>query len=307
MTFDLAFDLARFNLEWLESLEEVRYHGGCNDGWCAAFAVAHLLKKPDLDLRAVAYGQPLEPITKRTLFVDWCPPSEWLEEQDPELVGIIDHHATAEGTIFWWRGKGGRALYDADHSGAYLACECLIRALSSLTAERLFVPWYVLYVEDRDLWRWSLPKSREVNAYLATIPHTLADWAGVGSANWVSPEVVHQGTGALKAIDEYVKKTAAQGFLASIDKHDIPIVNASYQHGSEVADELMRTTGADMAAYFFLRPDGKWQYGFRSRAAIDCSVVAKASGGGGHKNAAGCQTNGPIHEYIGPLNEGAQR
>lgn len=289
-----------FTRECLLGVEEVRYHGGCNDGWLSAYAAHYLINKyrgRQVDLVSMTYGAPIPPITRPTLFVDWCPPIEWLKTQDQvDLIGIIDHHQTAEPAIKYWQDRGGKVVFDVHHSAARLTWE---QYYVNVNPDGVYCPWEVAYVEDRDLWRFQLDHSREINAYLATVPHTVAAWSAIAllSSERLPSLVLDAARGAYAAINEYVAKTAAQGFVATIDDIMMPIVNATYQHGSEVAEELMRVTGDHVAAYFFQRQDGKWQYGFRSAPHFDCSVIAKKYGGGGHKNAAGCQVDAPIHVH----------
>lgn len=57
---------------------------------------------------------------------------------------------------------------------------------------------------------------------------------------------------------------------------------------SEVGERLLEMhPQAPFSAYYMDRNDGKRQWGLRSRPDFDCSVIAKAMGGGGHKCAAG--------------------
>ena len=43
------------------------------------------------------------------------------------------------------------------------------------------MPLLLLYVQDRDLWRWELEHSREVNATLVLIAHDFAAWDRLAS------------------------------------------------------------------------------------------------------------------------------
>jgi len=66
-----------------------------------------------------------------------------------------------------------------------------------------------------------------------------------------------------------------------------PVANATVFF-SEVGEALLdMNPTAPFSAYYSDRGDGKRQWGLRSRPEFDCSVVAKAFGGGGHKQAAG--------------------
>ena len=50
----------------------------------------------------------------------------------------------------------------------------------------------------------------------------------------------------------------------------------------------------EAAAFFKEVADGDWRVSLRSKGAVDVGAIARALGGGGHTNAAGCNTRGPI-------------
>jgi nanoRNase/pAp phosphatase (c-di-AMP/oligoRNAs hydrolase) len=70
-----------------------------------------------------------------------------------------------------------------------------------------------------------------------------------------------------------------------MDGHKVRVVNATVLF-SEIAGELAEDS--PFGACYFDRHDGKRQWSLRSRdGGVDVSEIAKAHGGGGHKNAAG--------------------
>jgi phosphoesterase RecJ-like protein len=50
-----------------------------------------------------------------------------------------------------------------------------------------------------------------------------------------------------------------------------------------------------------MEADGGWRISFRSRGAVDVSVLASRFGGGGHHNAAGCQMEGSAEDVRAQL------
>ena len=77
-----------------------------------------------------------------------------------------------------------------------------------------------------------------------------------------------------------------------------PIVNVTYHGASDVAGHLLNHFDTNMAGYFYQQPDGTVKYGFRSRDGVTVNDFAEQFGGGGHPQAAGCQTSGPVHKII---------
>jgi phosphoesterase RecJ-like protein len=52
--------------------------------------------------------------------------------------------------------------------------------------------------------------------------------------------------------------------------------------------------GVEAVALFREIGDDEWKVSLRSRGAVDVEAVARARGGGGHRNAAGCRFDGPL-------------
>ena len=93
------------------------------------------------------------------------------------------------------------------------------------------------------------------------------DWHG--NISMVSPKDAGQGLSK-----PFLEKT-----------HNTPPVNATVLF-SDIAGELAKDR--PFGACYFDRGDGKRQWSLRSRdGGIDVAEVAKANGGGGHRNAAG--------------------
>jgi len=265
------------------NVDLIIYHRDCPDGFCAAF-VAHK-KYPSANLLGTTYGEP-EPLNMLVglgldvLVVDYS----WKREamcRVAELthsIQVIDHHKTAqkelEGLDF--------ATFDMKRSGAGLTWDLLFPDTPR--------PWYVDYVEDRDLWNWKLPDTRVVSAFLMTLPHTLEAWETLDSLT--VEDAVRLGSGALAHVRHYVEKVTAQVQSGHIDKYTAGVVNAAYTNISEVCNELCAKYSIGVG--WFERGDGMIQFSLRSVGELDVSEIAKQFGGGGHKNASGFQL--PLHE-----------
>lgn len=257
-------------------MDLIIYHRDCPDGFCAAFVAKK--KYPEAELVGKTYGEPVpyELVTKKdVLVVDFS----WrLREENDELASstrsfrILDHHKTAQVTL-----KGAPyATFDMERSGA------------AITWDELFGgprPWYVNYVQDRDLWQWKLPRSREVSAYTMALPHTVEAWNKLDTLT--AEQAANMGAGIVLHIAHYIEKAVAQRSMGFLDGHSVAIVNAQYMNISEVAEVLC--THAEIGAGWFERGDGMIQFSLRSRGELDVSAIAKKLGGGGHKNAAGFQ------------------
>ena len=267
-------------------MDLILYHGSCPDGWVAAYIASK--KYPEVELIALDHGadhtEVLAKCVKRdVLMVDFSLPTR--EENDTLAAStrsfqIYDHHKTAQAVI-----EGAPyAIFDMERSGAGLAWDYLF-GIDSGRITPIPRPWFVDFVEDRDLWNWKLPNSKEVCAYLGTLEFTKEAWAKL---DYASPDMVKQaGIGALAHIEHYVREAVKQSQKGRLAGYDVNILNVVYLNCSEVGNELAKT--ADFSVTWFERADGQIQFSLRSIGDRDLSKIATRFGGGGHKNAAGFQ------------------
>jgi uncharacterized protein len=254
----------------------VIYHGNCIDGFTAAWAAWTAYGDADTEYVPANYGDaPPDVVGRHVLIVDFSYPRESILAMNATAASlrVLDHHKTAEAAL------AGLpcATFDMARSGAGLAWDFLC------SGER---PWLVNYVEDRDLWRWALPHSKEINAWVSACERdSFADWQALSQTTL--PIAASFGSAVLRYIDRYVSEMCAQARTIRFAGHDVPIVNAPYINISELVGKLAET--APFAVGWFQRADGLFAYSLRSRgpSGVDVSEIAKAYGGGGHRNSAG--------------------
>lgn len=267
-------------------MDFIVYHRDCPDGFCAAFVAKK--KYPEATLVGVTYGEPDPTFAEgmNILMVDFSYPRETIarmHEQAKSLL-VLDHHKTAEkeleGLPF--------AVFDMTRSGAGLTWDYLLGKDSG--GEPDFPrPWYVNYVEDRDLWTWKLPESKEISGYIMALPHTIEAWSVLDTISL--KDAAFMGEAIRLHIDHYVEKVSAQFQMGFLDGHRAAVVNAAYPNISDVLNEVCK--GAEVGLGWFERGDGLMQFSLRSVGDLDVSVIAKRFGGGGHRNASGFQMDVP--------------
>lgn len=294
----------------------VIYHGGCRDGFCAAWVVRKYLdsiysgghEEILIQYHAAFHGQLIPDVkNKNIIIVDFCYPLEVMTKIVMECKSLIwlDHHRTAESFKDWLNNEyeqGNKLInwmFQNDKSGAGIAWDYFF-----LNEPR---PWLVNYVEDRDLWAKKLYGSDQVNAYIATLKFDFNIWDVVDNRIPLS-EATEYGIIAQNKTEQYVREVCKNVYFRSIDLpapngayidiiQGIPIVNICQVDCSEVMAELLKLyPSAPFSMYWFKRADGMYQYGMRSIGDFDVSTVAKLFGGGGHKNAAGFQLNYLLEE-----------
>src|SRR3954471_6157678 len=147
----------------------VLYHADCPDGFGAAFAAWCVLGDAASYI-PVRHGEPPPPQVEggpEVLYLlDFAYPRATMEHLASLVVSVrvLDHHATAAEDLAGLP----YVTIDLDKSGAVLAWEHFHPGRP--------VPLLLRYVQDRDLWRWELEQSRELNAALALAPHDFAAW-----------------------------------------------------------------------------------------------------------------------------------
>lgn len=275
----------------------VIYHNNCYDGVTAAW-VAYKALDPafegevsDVEYVPCNYSDsPPDVEGKEVYIIDFSFKRPILEEMKAKAKSlvILDHHKTAEEALKDFPG----AIFDMNRSGAGIAWDYFFP-----NSPR---PDLVNYVEDRDLWKFKLPNSKEVNAFIQSWDINLSTWISkVGPAfrKRNLEEIISEGESLLRIENKYVKQICANAKLKKIREHIGPYVQTSVLM-SEVCDYLIKNYPGNypFAFYSFERKDGKIQYGLRSRSDFDVSVIAKSFGGGGHKQAAGFELDKPIEE-----------
>ena len=285
------------------------YHRGCADGFAAAW-LFHLAF-PDAEFHAARYGEPPPDVAGKEVYVadfSYKRPVMLGVVSKAASVTVLDHHKTAAAdldgfadecqrgcglprptVVFDMAKSGGRLAWEYLYGGCLLPDEWLSTSRSGYSLG--VAPWPVDYTEDRDLWRWALPKSREVSAALRSYPFDFGVWDELHARGRAAAGLAAEGSAILRAESAEVARHVRNAAEVDIGGHRVLCVNAT-THQSEVAGEL--AAGRPFGACYFDRADGRRVYSLRSRdGGVDVSEVAKAFGGGGHARAAGYELPAP--------------
>jgi oligoribonuclease NrnB/cAMP/cGMP phosphodiesterase (DHH superfamily) len=261
----------------------VLYHDDA-DGFGAAYACWQGLdKRADILFLPVQYGQPVPnlPDSISSLYiVDFSYDRATCESLalrfDENHLAIIDHHKTAEAELAGL----SYAEFNMGYSGAVLAWHHFFPVDP--------VPSLLQYVQDRDLWQWKLPNSREVNAYIATLPKDFEEWHMFSLDTALSA-----GAAIIAFQDKQISGAQRDVRMEGIAGYIVPMLNCT-ANVSEVGNELCKAyPNAAFSASYCDRADGKRSYSLRSIGNFDVSEIAKKYGGGGHRNAAGFTVDAP--------------
>lgn len=290
------------------------YHGHCDDGFAAAWVVRNATGKL-FEFYPGAYQQPPPDVTGRhVLLVDFSYKRPVLMEMASKArsIVILDHHKTAAEDLSGFREP---APYEAWHEGTDAMVEGDAEPIAALfdmhrsgagLAFDFFNPdkqrsEFINYIEDRDLWRKTLPGGDEFTIALRSYPQDFEVWDGLVAMG--VDALIEEGRSIQRYYRLRVEELKRSSYLADFLMPDgtlrrCAVANAPYFAASEVAGELCSVEGADFGACYFEVSAGRWAYSLRSRGDYDVSAVATQFGGGGHKNASGFGSNAPVHKAI---------
>lgn len=282
------------------------YHGNCFDGFTAAWAVWRRFGDK-FDYLPATYGDAPPDVTDRHVFlVDFSYKRDVLMAMAATAASVIvlDHHKTAaedlagfelppilspcmyEGdTVRAWSfgDRLPRVLFDMTRSGAGIAWDYFHRDIhDDLALDRPKIIWHV---EDRDLWKFDIPFTREVHAGMSAYPFEFSAWDEI-AIKCENGSLVGEGGAIdrkhLRDIDTLIK---AQAFRMSIGGYEVPVCNLPVTMCSDAGNIMAR--GEPFAATYYDNADFRCFSLRSSDAGMDVSEIAKQYGGGGHRNAAG--------------------
>lgn len=263
----------------------VIYHGNCPDGFGAALA-AWLKFGDQADYVGADYKNPVPPdCTGRDVYVlDYCYPPEATQvivDQATALT-VLDHHASSKERM---QGHALRCLhckpllhFDLNRSGAALAWEHFHPGKP--------MPVLFRYIEDRDLWRWVIPETRDFLTSVDILPFTFEAWAPL-----------------LDMTKEQVKAFTQKGrvmyekYMAlchSIAERAAPLtfqgetglwVSGTSEFNSDVGNILAERCGT-FAAVVYATDAQSMKVSMRGSSTFDVLPLALKMGGGGHDKAA---------------------
>jgi len=255
------------------------YHGNCDDGFGAAFAVW----KRDgyaVDYHAGIYGKAPPDVTGLDVaIVDFSYKRPIMVElaAKAKSILVLDHHKTAQADLDGLSIECPNVTveFDMNRSGAVMAWQHFNHDLE--------LPKFFEYLQDRDLWTKALPGVDEFTAALRSYPQDFEEWDRLCKGSVI--DLIEEGMSIQRYYRTLVEQAKKHAHTRVVAGYAVPVVNASMFMSSEVAGELAE--GHPFAAvYAETATDVIWS--LRSReGGVDVSEIAKRFGGGGHKNAAG--------------------
>lgn len=255
------------------------YHGNCADGFGAAWVVRHSLGGENVDFYSGKYGEdPPDCTGRQVIFVDFSYKRNvmLMLAAEADNILVIDHHISAIEDLV--NMPSNVVFYtDTQRSGAMLAWIYFF--------PNKVPPILLRHIEDRDLWKFELPGTREVQAALFSYPYEFEIYDELMNSDCTS--LYKEGEAIerkhFKDINELLPIVTRE---MDILGHIIPVANLPYIHSPDAA--MILAENKEFGACYWDTPKGR-QFSLRSsmNSNFDVAKIAEQFGGGGHKHAAG--------------------
>lgn len=256
----------------------ILYHGGCPDGFAGAYAA---WKKfgDSAEYILLRHQKPApEGLAGAHLyFVDFCFPKDIMDEliQIAASVTVLDHHEGVRDVVE----SMPTFVYDVDRSGATIAWTYFNPDIP--------VPLMLKYVEDGDLYRFTLPDSRPLLAYLYSYPFEFGVWDTLVQEvedDAKRLEMVRRGEIFKEHSDSLIRTLAERAKLVRFEGYECYFVSTISPLTSDLGNVLARKK-APLALAVQARPEGL-RVSLRGDGTVDVAKMAQKYGGNGHPSSA---------------------
>lgn len=216
-----------------------------------------------------------------------------LSNQAKSLI-VLDHHKSAEENL---RGLGDNVIFDMDRCGATITW-------SWFHPEKP-LPQLMRFIQEKDLYTWALPDSREFAAGFELVPFDFHRFREYLDDAKVAEAIEHG-----RVIELYktakVRQLAADAEPRTLKANGDKVLFLNTQSlisevGNEIAQRAEREGSASYSLSYFY--DTERRLNICSLRAlktnsVDVSAVARLFGGGGHAKASGFTYKGDMEDLF---------
>jgi uncharacterized protein len=186
------------------------YHGNCQDGFGAAWTVRHALGDRVEFYPGIYQNEPPDVTGRDVIIVDFSYKRPVIEAMalKAHSILILDHHkSTAADLGDFWRAPSSWAAWSAAIAHAPLSQTYRVAVVFDMGRSGAGIAWdyfvegarlpLIDHIEDRDLWRFKLPKTREIAASLFSYPYDFGLWDSLMREDFL-PHLIAEGQGILR-------------------------------------------------------------------------------------------------------------
>lgn len=257
----------------------VIYHGGCSDGFGGAWAASKKFGDTAHYYGASHGEPPLDYLRGKTIYlVDFSYPPEAVRKlmKQNKRVTAIDHHVSAE--------KATKMTEDYRYAVKNSGCVLAWRYFHPKKP----VPRLLLHIEDIDLWKFKLPHTKAVRAYLETQDMNFKTWNELSvqlERPAIRASIMKLGNLVLsyqeRLCNELIAETAEQVQFGKYLTQAVNAPNFNSQNFTDlIADKLIRRK-PPIAIVWRTGKKGT-KVSLRSNGSADVGKLAARYGGGGH-------------------------
>lgn len=281
----------------------VIFHDNCPDGFTSAWAAWKKFGDDAEYIPASFNGDGPPDLTGADVYiVDFSYPRDvtLAIKAEANALVVLDHHKSAKANLEGIEG----CHFDMERSGAGMTWDYFHPDTPR--------PRLISYVEDRDLWRFSLPLSKEINAVITSYQFTFENWDALDLRLRADHQQVQEdGRAILRSKERYVEVMMKTGGrrVNFLGYDDVMMVNAPHISISELLNRLAQD--APFAVGWRQAADGMFLYSLRStEEGVDVSEVASKAvtpPGGGHRCSAGFHSEKPPWELTTDVKDVLER
>ncbi|TAG00287.1 MAG: hypothetical protein EAZ44_09560, partial [Cytophagia bacterium] len=257
----------------------ILYHAQCPDGFGAAYSIWKKEKYNNIVYIPVQHSFPLPQIENDSVvwLVDFCYSVEVMTELATRMkeILILDHHQSAVENMQkfdYEKYKNVTAIFDMQKSGAVLTWEYVHKTQP---------PLFLQYIQDKDLWRFELPQSKEFSAALRAYTMDFLLWD-----SFAVEQLIKEGTTLIKYQNQIVDRLCKNARITKVAGFDVLVVNSAVLQ-SEIGNQLCKVNPQIPFSVVYFDVANQRNFSLRSIGEFDVAKIAGQFGGGGHKNAAG--------------------
>lgn len=256
------------------------YHGSCPDGFGGAYAAWKKFGDSAEYVPLHRGDDELPELSGADVYlIDFSYGQERMDEIQAAAgrLTVLDHHEGVRAVVESME----HHVFDNDRSGATIAWEYF--------HPNTPVPTLLKFIEDDDLFRFTLPDTRSVLAYLGVNPFTFEFWDEL-DAKLEGPEreaLLER----MRAYGEYFEKLAElaanKAERVRFEGHEVMFATAHpYKPMKSLVGNLLAKAYPPFALVVAAHPKG-FGVSIRGDGSIDVAAIAQKYGGNGHKSSAG--------------------
>lgn len=261
------------------------FHSSCADGFGAAWSLHHNMPHANIEFWPAKYDDKPEDIPnvqgRLVYMLDFSYKRNVMAYmlREAETFCLLDHHKSAAEALEGLDDpRSGRINFDMNRSGAMMAWDYFSKGKKP--------PPLICHIQDRDLWRFKLPGTREIQAAVFSYPYDLGVWDALMVTD--TERLREEGTAIerkhFKDIFELLPETTRPMIIGGLA---IPVANLPYTMASDAAHILAKGNDTKIGATYTDTAIGR-KFSIRSTDdGPDVSIIATSYGGGGHIHAGG--------------------